>query len=111
MTDEEKQDVADTLNAAADHVRMKGLHNSGGWGAIYAEDGPCCILGTVQMVQPEDEVGGWHEAVDAIAAALDEHNPHASRLIAPWNDEPERTAEDVINLLMEAAARLRDATT
>lgn len=100
-----EQDAADTLNAAADHIRMQGLHNSGGWGAIYMDDGPCCILGTIQMVRPDLAYKIWEDAIDAIAKVLSTEN----REIAPWNDTPGRTAEEVITVLMEAAARLRES--
>jgi len=111
---EDTQDVIDTLNAAADHVRMKGLHNSGGWGAIHAADGPCCLLGSIQMVRPDgdpnfDSTSIWHQACEAVGAVLNDKSPHASRLIAPWNDTLGRTADEVITVLMEAAARLRES--
>lgn len=92
---------ADALEAAADYIRTHGHHK----GQFCSPTGDArCVLGALAMVG-----GEWHSESPA-AEALKRHvglcrGPLGR--IADWNDEAGRTDDEVIDALMETAARLR----
>ncbi len=95
MMTEAEEKVADDLDAAADYLRTFGwcqnIYGGGG--------GPACMRGAMMQNQnagPEDEA-----AIYAVIRVI------RSISIASWNDSPGRTADEVIDALMEAAARIR----
>ena len=87
-------DVADVLDAAADEIR------SHGWcrGTHYAGKASC-LLGAIAR-SCDDE---WPARV-AVCATLGFNKFYP---LGDWNDRDERTADEVITALMEAAARVR----
>jgi hypothetical protein len=87
--------AAEKLRAAAD------LLSTDGWiqGAPSDEHDRYCMVGAVNVVTEDADV--YVDAIEAVEAVLD----HLGALsIADWNDEPERTAEQVIAVLRETAA-------
>lgn len=73
-----------------------------GWyqGAMHGPDGSHCILGALSKeCDIVDREGTLHPA----AVALQEETGHA---IAPFNDAPSTSVEDVLLVLKRASARL-----
>jgi hypothetical protein len=99
-------DVADVLNAAADYIATHGLAKEG----FGSDDGPRCLLGAMSTAWQASDMPDsgtnpgcalWGVAAGAVSQAIGHPG------IAKWNDAPERTADEVITALLEAAARLR----
>jgi hypothetical protein len=84
--------VADRLRAAAD------LLATNGWiqGQPSDEHDRYCMVGAVNVVTDDADV--YQDAIRVIHEHLDNWG------IAQWNDQPERTAEEVIAVLRETAA-------
>jgi hypothetical protein len=97
-------DVAHTLREAAEYI---GEH---GWlqGTLSSADGRVCAIGAIQRIGGTGNARSY-DAVDALYEYLD--LPMTTGILHPvaiWNDEPERTAEDVI-LAMKCAAEELDS--
>jgi hypothetical protein len=69
--------------------------------AMYHEDGRMCLYGALQKAQPLFSNASIYRITDALSKVT--HVTSAHDLIA-WNDRPERTKEEVINALREAAS-------
>jgi copper chaperone CopZ len=98
MTD---QTVAETLNRAADLIEAEGWRQHG----LGRPGGPHCAIGAIRRVDgiPEVEVfpsKGTHtyEAAEVLLA----HTGFVTD-VADWNDAPERTAAQVVEVLRAAA--------
>jgi hypothetical protein len=91
--------LAEKLRAAAD------LLATNGWiqGAPSDEHDRYCMGGAVNVVTDDADV--FVDALDAIVGHLDAIVDHLGTLsITWWNDQPGRTAEEVIAVLRETAA-------
>lgn len=103
-----KSDVQ-ILEDAATIIERNGWHQGdlAAWGGDWFEQikagSPCCIVGAVHVAgDSEYDRYMWELATSAIT----EKGFYST---APgWNDAPERTKEEVIAALRNAAARLRD---
>jgi hypothetical protein len=91
---------AEVLDAAADYIRTHGWAQ---W-QFKTCDGHVCALGAIYEV-----VGGYGDDRLAFDAAEDALIRTVGQTIGEWNDAPSRTADEVMDTLMEAAARLREA--
>lgn len=122
-------EIADVLDRAAVDITEHGLHKG-----AYVEmddakditvDAPCCAAGAINRVVNGHPLRDFHgDDCLAVKEALleylgvdlvDEDDQHLSfedydDRIAKWNDEPERTAEQVVDTFRAAAAKLREQT-
>lgn len=98
--------VAEVLDRAADRLMIDGwvqrdLHNVGGH----------CALGALEMVTIH-ELAYFPEALtirdNAIDALLEHLNHTDAWHLAAWNDEPGRTADEVIDMMRHCAKALRE---
>lgn len=70
-----------------------------------------CTVGALNKVTDERfhsavSVGGWHHpAIDALTSFLD---LPSKEFIPDWNDKPERTQEEVIDVMITVAKQYRD---
>lgn len=99
------------LFEAADLIRARGLAKY----ARVAENGSCCIHGAISIAETGDPDTGatWRSsaAVTAVREAINALgyvNPY-NKLpyktgVAPWNNEKERTRDEVITVLEYAAS-------
>lgn len=96
--------LADVLDAAADYIRTHGWHQ----GDLGFEGGPRCLIGAIDEAAQE-EWAPLDAAVAHVSRCLGLRPLPSSKWVsaAKWNDRPERSADEVIDALMEAAARLR----
>lgn len=108
--------TSEVLSKAADHLEKVGLHkgyffNLGPEGFDY-ENAPCCTLGALRYVS------GYQAALDGDWAECDrtyaDYEPATEALlkhlnvptIAVWNDKDERTQDEVVAALREAAKKV-----
>jgi hypothetical protein len=97
-------DTADVLDAAADYIRAHGWRQNGFGGPdCYGNHNPSCAVGAVRL----QEVYSACFINPAVCAVERVVGLTSSCDLAHWNDAPERTADEVITALMEAAARVR----
>ncbi len=94
MTDD--MDTADVLDAAADEIRNHGWCK----GVPYIGEASC-LLGALSHAGELDEVTRARHAVCGLLG-FEQWYP-----LGDWNDMVTRTADEVITVLMEAAARVR----
>jgi len=98
MTD---KTTAEILYDAAEYI---GEH---GWlqGELSNSDGNVCAIGAINRVAESDTVADTYNAIEALWKYL-KLPDYGSGLhpVARWNDEPGRSAEDVI-LAMKCAAK------
>lgn len=98
MTDHEQ--VADVLDGAADHIEKYGHHKGSGF-AGPGSDSAACVIGAITIA---GRTGADMLAAEvAVRATLDEP------AIARWNDAPERTEQEVLDVLRLAAKQERRA--
>lgn len=93
--------VAKILNGAADYIEKYGHCK----GHFQDGTGACCTLGAMRL-QTEYRISwAWGEGS---VAAFSKHikNGWGEAGIANWNDAPERTKEEVIAALREAAKQV-----
>jgi hypothetical protein len=108
--------AADVLDKAADHLERVGHHK----GYLYderqakgaaIESCRVCAVGAILVAAhgkpryPDDEplVGGISDL--AILALTD----HVDGPVPTWNDEPDRTADEVVTAMRQTAKTLREA--
>lgn len=117
-------EVADHLDTAATIVTKNGHHK----GSLYAKQrgrhrrySPVCAAGAINMAvhgsplvpdmyatRPgEPDVYGWDYAMAGSAIRAVQGHLRVWNL-GEWNDEPVRSAAQVVQALRETAARLRD---
>jgi hypothetical protein len=100
--------VADVLDRAADVIVERGHHK----GSYEGWDGTVCAGGALRVAitgKPFTRFTGAGEAVTYMSAR-DRLCDLLGSPIARWNDAPDRTADEVIAALREAARRERDAS-
>lgn len=113
-------DIAYTLTIAASIVEANGLMKGGLYDTDAAEEGlpreQCrvCAVGAIHTAVAGTPVIGLSEdgdlqpnviLADMARAALGKHVGHG---VPAWNDNPDRTAEDVATAMRNTAARLRE---
>lgn len=92
------KDVADLLFFAADRIRFGGLAKD-----ALEKDGAFCAVGAMSHRIPDYY---WQYAPRAHAAVYRELGIDDRFGIVSWNNAPERTADEVIDVLTKAAKRL-----
>lgn len=92
MTDH--QHAADVLNRAADHIAAHGHMRGAGHGDGPIHSAPACLIGAINLAV---DGAPSREAVDLV-------HDYLGGSIVLWNDAPERTATEVIEVLRAAAA-------
>jgi hypothetical protein len=98
--------VADVLDRAADVIAERGLCK----GSFEGPDGSVCAGGALRVALTggptnplgDDQFGTYMYAVHRMTDVVDD-------VVVNWNDAPQRTADDVIAALQEAARRERGA--
>ena len=94
---------AETLRKAADVIRERGWYQ--GDFEKYP-GGPCCASEAIYRASGVYS-GNYSDQRQLLSKAFDFLSEAAglspSELIAPWNDAPERTADEVIAALLKAA--------
>lgn len=91
--------VAAVLHAAADLLEKPGAWTQGD----YCRNGGMCVAGALNVASGfRSDNGTATDAGRAFAAALGLSRPEG---IAPWNDAPGRTQEEVVAALREAARK------
>lgn len=118
-------EVAALARAAHDHIATHGLHKGDYWPTGGGEDGdyydgaPACTLGALGVashLREREDVGnaacGITNKVARTSAAiidtldLGAHSHHARvSIIGMWNDQPERTQDEVLAVLDEVATK------
>lgn len=109
-TGTEPRTVADVLEAAAKYLEEHGWTQD----VFVTYDGCACAVGAIRLAAG----GGRHEDDEThiqtnylsstATAAVSKRLAPVSSLLS-WNDEPDRTADEVITLLREVAAAERGA--
>jgi len=94
--------TSEVLRKAADEIRRRGWHQ-GAMGSSLVDRESCslCAAGALNVVLGGDP---WSYALigsDASRAMLDVTG--ASPLIEDWNDDPERTVDEVLDAFERAA--------
>jgi hypothetical protein len=69
--------------------------------AVFHKDGSMCLYGAIHTARVRHWNVFLHKATDALCKVT--HMTNECDLIT-WNDQPERTKEEVINALREAAS-------
>ena len=109
LSDEEKRELAEVYERAAEYLEEHGWTqlNSG------QEGRPRCFVGATASAVGEIQCGHffrvknsplWHSANDFAKKAL-ELPPYVD--IIDWNDDPDRSVDEVINTLHALANKLR----
>src|SRR5688500_12158467 len=93
-------DAADLLDAASDYLRTHGWIQ--GWSGGHGN--PRRAVGALSSAYDGAAAlpGAWDGAIASMQRAV---APHADR-ISSWNDQDGRTRDEVIDKLMDAAARI-----
>lgn len=99
------------LDAAAMLIETRGLHKRNYCGPDN-KNGPVCALGAVTAAatgkpDPGLRIAGCRVARDARTYLTDEFERLGLGKVYQWNDEPERTAEQVAEALRAAAEQYR----
>ena len=108
MTEDEKAVLADVYERAAEYLEKYGWKR----GSAGEEGRPRCFIGATASAIGEIKIDNfivsdpvlWHKA-NCFAAKTLELPSHTS--IMDWNDDPDRTADEVINTLHALANKLR----
>lgn len=109
MSTDQDTSVRDILLGAADYIEKHGWRQ-GGFGAWGGRLGPCCAAGAIGVMTTGEGVGACALGTAAkrqLAAMVTQRQdvPLAEcvPVIADWNDAPERTKDEVVAKLREAA--------
>lgn len=111
---------AEILERSADVIRVNGWHQGSIWPGSTSLDGslthkewepglPVCLVGAMRVA-----VSATHPdvcATTALRGLLSVLEPMQNRvglLLHAWNDDPDRTADEVIELLVSTAKDLRN---
>ena len=110
-----KTAIADALDKAADVIDRNGHHKGYLYDEAQADSGllvQCCrvdVVGAINIAVfdvprwPAEEHPGCALAQGAVLALQET----VEKPVPGWNDEPERTQDDIITNLWETAERLR----
>lgn len=117
MTTPTSAEVADILDKAADHLNRVGWMQGYLYDEVQAEekarqDCPACAVGAINTVvygTPSYPIYEQQIRDTAVAAetVLAEHLGLGILTIPQWNDDAERTAEQVVQAFRDTAASLR----
>lgn len=92
--------TSEVLYGAADHIERYGHHKGSGYADTSdIRHSPACSIGAINLAVIDlnrDDAEIRHMAQDAIRDYL-------GQMITDWNDAPERTAEQVIEVLRRVA--------
>lgn len=117
MSGEQLTKPSEILSAAADLIEQPGKWTQYHFGANEAgvstlsdvHRATCfCLLGAIDKVRGAEQFGGTF-AIDLALEYLPSeivNNPDLT--VADWNDEPNRTAEEVAEALRQAAEKARE---
>jgi len=104
--------ISETLYKAADHIEQNGWYQGYfwprpdiGWEPPYVDGDPCCALGAIAVVEDVNPHGVDTEAMKYVA----EHVGLGTASFADWNDDPDRTKDEVLVALRGAAERAERA--
>lgn len=108
-------DIADVLERAADDIATNGLAK----GYLRNQGGQHCSIGAIGCALGWDtySYGNVREVaeflVDYLPDKIQEQNWRSSawNIIVEWNNEPDRTAEEVVDTMRLAAKDLRNEAT
>jgi hypothetical protein len=95
MQERRKTDVQETLKAAAEYISEHGWTQ----GMMREKDGSVCAAGALLAVSGYESAGR-----EAFTGYL--YHTGGWVNVADWNDQPDRTAEEVILTLKRAAEEL-----
>jgi hypothetical protein len=106
--------IPDVLTRAAEVLRVNGLHKKEYWplrkpGAIkpWNPGTPCCAIGAIAVALNSADPDRGLELTDPytlhLGAYLEASGIRPDPLVTLWNDAPERTKEEVIKVLLDAA--------
>jgi hypothetical protein len=105
--------TSEVLNKAADLIEERGWSQGTGWHTALADSVPVCAEGGIWCATETDNNRRDYAALRAAKGAFrayltdrfPEHiHPNAGCVIGwSWNDDPERTAAEVIEVLRAAA--------
>ena len=101
----------EVLLAAAAEIERSGHHKHWFWRDSF-EVGPCCAIGAIRRVVGDDYATGvTHRTLDpaeAVGRWLRKNgHPGMNGALSVFNDDPDRTADEVIDALQSCAADLR----
>lgn len=111
--------VSEILDKAADVIEHNGWHRGAFIEArpgVPPEQSPCCVFGAVAIADGRDpEFAFANAAIDALAEHLGlaaqvetRKVPEEDHPVAVWNDS-QRSADEVVRALRDAAAAEREA--
>lgn len=107
--------TSEVLDKAADVIERNGWFQ-GGFIDLSAEkpkgEEPCCVLGALSIAEHGDPMKSGSGRVEAVLIDrldLDVDEADEDYPLGYWNDEPGRTAEEVVRELRAAAASEREA--
>ncbi len=106
--------LSEFYRAAADIIETRGLFKGGpcaSWAeGPYGEWGACCAIGALREANngtPWEQLPfeglGLLPLIDLLGGFDAELDPN---IVPDWNDQPERTADEVRDALLEVACRL-----
>lgn len=102
MTEFSNEDIAQVLDRAHDELLVRGwCQNRGG-----TPDGRVCLFGAVGVVTGAAVAKFIGEVDSRFTAASD--SLQAQHFTANWNDEPDRTIDDVLDAYRITAKQLRE---
>lgn len=101
MTEDEKRELADVYEEASNRIQRLGWWKSGVWGNRNTK-GDCLVIAIDQVCGADGDL--TQRAFDFVSSVLE---LDGTRGLAGWNDECDRTEDEVINLLDSLANKLR----
>jgi hypothetical protein len=96
--------TSEVLRKAADEIRRRGWHQ-GHYGSDSSDPDSCavCALGAIHAADRDDP---WEDSSDlSFAAASALSSVLDGEYVDVWNDNPERTVEEVLEAFEEAAQK------
>lgn len=105
-----KIEAADLLEQGAELIREHGHCQNEYWpGAAvrvsYPSGAPMCVLGSLYAAEGIVANGVLS---DRLADVMDVLNLRLTSSIPDWNDQPERTADEVVDMMLSTAKDLRN---
>lgn len=100
--------TSETLNRAADLIEERGWGQATGWHPAPGDTGPLCVEGALNAtrgLRHKWTCPAWQAVADYIAdrPGVLIHKGSGRPIVWVWNDRPERTAAEVIEVLRAAA--------
>jgi hypothetical protein len=103
------------LTSAAEVLRVNGLHKTAYWPHKFPllnvppwkPGTPCCVIGAIAVALDPDDPDNGLSLTDPYSLHLGQYiaasGIRPDCLVTLWNDAPERTKEEVIEVLLAAA--------